>query len=351
MGGVNKVATLSMGLVAIVGVWGVADLQAGAADEWRSRVSTKLLALYDAPTGSGPLTGSHYESELASNAAALDPRFNEQGSVQADVHYDCSQDAPTTALVSAGLSVSSSVKLASLCVVEGWIAPESLSAVATIGGVTRVTVPSYVVHPRRAVSGTPSNSKAPLQEASNGISRPAASSAGGIDRNGVTIMRADQFVAQTGANGAGVTVGVQSAGISSLQTIQGRGELPTVQVVKPSDGVSSPTGDEGTALLEEVHAVAPGSGLAYCGPNTFVEYTSCLSQLIAAGATILVDDLIFPEQDLLSSDSSAVQAIGQLQRQLLGGKLLSSRVVVSRPAAVNLSVKRCHADGLLRVRV
>jgi hypothetical protein len=128
-------------------------------------------------------------------------------------------------------------------------------------------------------------------------------------------MRADQFVAQTGANGAGATVGVQSAGISSLQTIQGRGELPTVQVVKPSDGVSSPTGDEGTALLEEVHAVAPGSGLAYCGPNTFVEYTSCLSQLIAAGATILVDDLIFPEQDLLSSDSSAVQAIGHLLAQ------------------------------------
>jgi hypothetical protein len=148
------------------------------------------------------------------------------------------------------------------------------------------------------------------------FSRPAASSTGGgIDRNGVSIMRADQFVTQTGANGSGAKVGVQSAGISSLQTIQARGELPAVQVVKPSDGASSQAGDEGTALLEEVHAVAPGAGLAYCGPNTFVEYTSCLSQLIAAGATILVDDLIFPQQDLLSSDSSAVQAIGQLLAQ------------------------------------
>jgi hypothetical protein len=125
-------------------------------------------------------------------------------------------------------------------------------------------------------------------------------------------MRTDQFVTLTGTSGAGAKVGVQSAGISSLKTIQGRGELPTVQVVKPGDGASSPTGDEGTALLEEVHAVAPGAGLAYCGPSTFIEYTSCLSQLIAAGATILVDDLIFPQQDLLSSDSSAVQAIEQV---------------------------------------
>jgi hypothetical protein len=125
-------------------------------------------------------------------------------------------------------------------------------------------------------------------------------------------MRADKFVAQTGVSGGGVTVGVQSAGISSLSVIQTRGELPAVQVVRPSDGANSPAGDEGTALLQEIHAVAPGASLVYCGPGTFVEYTSCLSQLIASGATILVDDLIFPQQDLLSANSSAVQAIEQL---------------------------------------
>ena len=61
--------------------------------------------------------------------------------------------------------------------------------------------------------------------------------------------------------------------------------------------------------------MAPGAGLAYCGPNTFVEYTSCLSQLVAAGATILVDDVIFPQEDLLSSDGSAVQAVEQILAQ------------------------------------
>src|SRR5882757_4920328 len=315
MGGANKIARLSIGLVWIVGFWGVADLQAGAADEWRARVSTKLLSIYDAPTPPRPAAVSQYESEPAANAMALEPRFNGQGWVQADVHYDCSQDAPTKALVSAGLSGSSSIKLAPLCVVEGWIAPQSLPAVAAVAGVTHVMVPSYALHPRRVVPEVPSSSMAAVQESSRLSVRPAAGSVGGIDRNGVSIMRADQFVAQTGAAGGGAHVGVQSVGISSLQTIQSRGELPAVQVLKPSDGASSPTGDEGTALLEEVHAVAPGAGLAYCGPSTFVEYTSCLGQLIAAGATILVDDLIFPQQDRLSSDSPAVQAVGQLLAQ------------------------------------
>jgi hypothetical protein len=310
------VARFITSLVTIAGVWGVAELQAEAADEWRLSISPKLLSVYDAPTAARLATARNHESELLPNAMALDPRFDARGRVQADVHYDCDRDTPAEALASAGLSFSSSIKLAPLCVVEGWIAPEALSAVAAVAGVTRVTVPSYAMHPRRAVPATPSSSMAPLQESSRLVSRLAASSAAsGIDRNGVTIMRADQFVAQTGANGGGAKVGVQSAGISSLQTIQGRGELPAVQVVKPSDGASSQTGDEGTALLEEVHAVAPGAGLAYCGPNTFVEYTSCLTQLIAAGATILVDDLIFPQQDLLSSDSSAVQAVGQLLAQ------------------------------------
>jgi hypothetical protein len=37
--------------------------------------------------------------------------------------------------------------------------------------------------------------------------------------------------------------------------------------------------------------------------------------MVAAGATILVDDLIFPQQDLLSSDSSEVQAVEQFLTQ------------------------------------
>src|SRR5579862_5836593 len=109
MGGAHKIARLSMGLITIVGVWGLANLQAGATDEWRSRVSATLLSLYDVPAASQAPTVSGDKGEF--DAAALEPHFDAQGRVQADVHYDCSQEAPTNALASAGLSVSSSVKL------------------------------------------------------------------------------------------------------------------------------------------------------------------------------------------------------------------------------------------------
>jgi len=278
MGGRNPIARLLISLAAIAAV-GVTP--AAASDAWRLRVSAKLLSVYDAPA--------------AARSLAPTARFNDQGWVQADVHYDCSNEA--RAVISAGLSVSASIRVASYCVIEGWVAPDMLSRLAAAEGVQRVSLPSYAIFP--SIKATTSASPA----------------AGGINGNGVAIMHADQFVSQTGINGSGVKVGVQSGGISNVILIQQRGELPTVQVVKPADGATAPAGDEGTALLEEIHAVAPGAALAYCGPATYVEYTSCLSQMIAAGATVLVDDLIFPQQDLLSSDSSEVQAVEQLLTQ------------------------------------
>ena len=286
MGGRHKVGGLLASLVVMAGSGANIATQAEAPEAWRFRVSAKLLSIYDT-------------ASRAPVAGADSARFNEKGWVQADVHYDCSYDPPTKALAAAGLAINSSVRLAPLCVVEGWMAPQAVADIATVAGVTRVKIPAYVVHPRL---------RAP-------VSMTAASSVRGIDRNGMTIMHADQFVAQTAVNGAGAKVGVQSGGISNLATIQSRGELPAVQVVSPADGASTGGGDEGTVLLEEVHAVAPGASLAYCGPNTYVEYTSCLSQMVAAGANVLVDDLIFPQEDILSSDSSDVRAVEQLLAQ------------------------------------
>ncbi len=123
-------------------------------------------------------------------------------------------------------------------------------------------------------------------------------------------MHADVFASQTGTSGAGVTVGVISDDVTNLAVIQGRGELPAVQVltVAGESALIDPT-DEGTMMLEEVHAVAPGAALAFCGPQTSAEYLSCLGQLATAGATVIVDDLAFGDEDLLSSNSTFVQGV------------------------------------------
>ncbi len=269
------IIALCMGTTAHAAVAGVA---------WRSHVSTTLLTLYDSKSHSGSTA-----------------RFDSSGRVQVDVHYDCALNTPTAGLKSAGLSPGASVKVTPLCVVEGWVAPTAVPQIAVVAGVTRVKIPAYVSHLHPKMPGS--------------SAQPQATSSNAIDSNGLTIIHADQFVSQTGVNGTGVTVGVQSEGVYSLSVIQGRHELPSVKVLTPSGASGSSQADEGTVLLEEVHAAAPGASLAFCEPQTAVEYASCLGQLIAAGATILVDDVVFPNEDLMSSDNTDAQAVQQLLAQ------------------------------------
>src|SRR5699024_6298939 len=43
-----------------------------------------------------------------------------------------------------------------------------------------------------------------------------------------------------------------------------------------------------------IHAIAPDAILGFCGPNTTVEYLSCMTGLANWGADIISDDLFFP---------------------------------------------------------
>ena len=258
----------------------------------------------------------------APTAAALEAagsHVDGTGRLQVDVHFDCAIAPPVAALSAAGLTGTSSVRLGTLCVVEGWVQPADLRQLDAVGGVTRITAPSYLQHP----------SPRALQAASRALARASVqrqgTSALSIDQNGVSIMHAGAFVTQTGVNGAGVTVGVQSSGVYSLTTIEARGELPSsVQILYPSGDTTPITADEGTVLLEEVHAVAPGANLAYCGPATFVDFTSCMTLLINAGATILLDDTAFPSDDLMSQNTDQSSAIAQILAKNPNVLMLSS---------------------------
>src|SRR4051794_25041000 len=184
MGGRNSVARLLTGSLAVmVATWATS---AAPADAWRLRVSAKLLSVYDAPA--------------AARLSVTSARFNAKGWVQADVHYDCSNEARR--VLATRLLVGSSVRVGSYCVMEGWVAPETLSQLAAVSGVERVSLPSYAIVPKLKAAGT-----------------SAAPAAPGINHNGVSIMRADQFVSQTGINGTGAKVGVQSGGISNVKVI------------------------------------------------------------------------------------------------------------------------------------
>src|SRR5262249_47809281 len=78
----------------------------------------------------------------------------------------------------------------------------------------------------------------------------------------------------------------------SVRDAQATNDLPDVGV--PSDGrCQKGAGDEGTALLEIVHDVAPGAKLLFSGPASSLDMIDSVACLVDAGANVIVDDLGF----------------------------------------------------------
>jgi hypothetical protein len=97
------------------------------------------------------------------------------------------------------------------------------------------------------------------------------------------------------------------------------GALPSsVNVVQEADCASfggplqSPYTDEGRALLQIVHDVAPGAGLAfYGGANSEAEFANGVTALASAGATVEADDIGFFDEPFFQ-DGIISQAIDEV---------------------------------------
>ena len=94
-----------------------------------------------------------------------------------------------------------------------------------------------------------------------------------------------------GADGTGIKVGIISDGVDHLASAVMSGDLPggtsAVQVLSNTVG-----GDEGTAMLEIVHDLAPGAELYFhdCGNNT-IAFNEAITELAQAGCDIICDDI------------------------------------------------------------
>lgn len=89
-----------------------------------------------------------------------------------------------------------------------------------------------------------------------------------------------------GVDGAPLQVGVISDGVTSLGLAQGTLDLPPVNVINPG------TGDEGTAMLEIIHDLAPGAQLSFCAAgNSVASFGQAILALHAQGCDIICDDV------------------------------------------------------------
>ena len=111
---------------------------------------------------------------------------------------------------------------------------------------------------------------------------------GSVLSQGDAMHNTDDVRSQIGANGTGVKIGIISDGVDHLANAVASGDLPAgVTVLSNSVG-----GDEGTAMLEIVHDLAPGAQLYFhdCGSNT-IAFNSAIDDLVAAGCDIVCDDI------------------------------------------------------------
>lgn len=116
-------------------------------------------------------------------------------------------------------------------------------------------------------------------------------------------MQARNFFAATGA---GVKVCVLSDGVDSLAAVQATGDLPaTVEVLAGQAG----SGNEGTAMLEVVHDLAPEATLAFATATTSqAQFAQNILDLAATGCRVMVDAVSYPDESPFQ-DGPIAQAV------------------------------------------
>ncbi len=124
----------------------------------------------------------------------------------------------------------------------------------------------------------------------------AISNAGSVTSQGDQAMRSNVARSTFGVDGTGVKVGVLSdsfnclgGAVADLAT----GDLSPVTVLQEEPGCASGT-DEGRAMLQIVHDVAPGASLAFA--TAFAGQASFASNIVALknqGTKVIVDDVIY----------------------------------------------------------
>jgi hypothetical protein len=136
---------------------------------------------------------------------------------------------------------------------------------------------------------------------------------GTVNTAGDGILRAnlvrDRF-ASFGVDGSGVSVGVISDGVTNRGTVVGSNNLPATITVNPS---LPGTGDEGTAMLEIIHDLAPGAALFFSSPysggiGSSTNFINSVNWMVSQGVDIVVDDIGFFGQPSFQDGAGTVAA-------------------------------------------
>ncbi|MDQ7803169.1 S8 family serine peptidase [Amycolatopsis sp. A133] len=145
--------------------------------------------------------------------------------------------------------------------------------------------------------------------------RSAAAAAAPLVSEGDRAHNADLARQQFGVTGVGVKACALSDGVDSLAASQAKGELPDVDVIAGQEG----DGDEGTAMLEILHDLAPRAALGFASAfNSDASFADNIRKLrFESHCDVIVDDVIYfkesPFQDwIIAQAVNDVTADGAL---------------------------------------
>jgi subtilisin family serine protease len=132
-----------------------------------------------------------------------------------------------------------------------------------------------------------------------GAARIGAARLDGVVSQGVGVIGADSYIARTGANGSGITVGVLDGAFEGAVNLVGS-ELP--EDVSGTDFVLShldSPGTHGTACAEIVHDVAPGARIWLGAFEDEVGWSNQIDELVNVGGVRIIShsigfDNLFP---------------------------------------------------------
>jgi len=207
---------------------------------------------------------------------------------------------------------------------------EQLTAVGATGLAGRGRGISGFIAPARL------NVVAQLESVSAVYESHIAFSAGSVQSEGVTATYAD-LVSQAflfncddptiTVNGEGVTIGVISDSLTCETSVgfgmsQYTSDVPSVEVlsesfdcVKTYFPVFQRHQDEGRAMIEAIHDIAPSAKIKFCsGANGYFRFIDCIYRLQAAGATIIIDNVQYA-QEFVYADDDATSAVDYVKSQ------------------------------------
>ena len=198
----------------------------------------------------------------ASGAVYAPVRFDSAGRVQVYINLANTADPTLQQLRDLGADIE--VVNHRWSKLQAWVPVDALDRITQLDAVRYITPPDY-----------------------------ASTKAGSVLTEGDGIHRADLVRNLTGLTGKGVRVGVISDGVDSWRTASATGDLPNSLQVNPN---VSRTGDEGTALLEIVHDLAPDAQLAFSSSTSSLVMAEAILWLAnnafnGEGVDIIVDDL------------------------------------------------------------